>query len=278
MCAFQPSVQPGSFSSRRCGAWSVEIRSIVPSASAAHSGSVFDLGHVVRECVRAEPLDVPPVVAKEESPWIQLGGDILAGVLCPAELVDNTLGLRVQQVEGGSGRLLDPQEECCRRIPDDPVVRAVGLGVCLGVVLAARPEALFDVRHQSLIVGVDHERQTAVRDGLEDRHQLAMVVDADPRHMRVVAAGIDHHEDLEGGDPVRRETRDLGSNRSRRVDVPVDEGLCLVEGDHGLEPLHRIRWRVDVRHRERRRHATCRTGRGFTDDVALPGEARFAVV
>ena len=44
-----------------------------------------------------------------------------------------------------------------------PSCAAVGLGVCLRVALAAGPEALLDVGHQRLIVGVDHERQTAVR-------------------------------------------------------------------------------------------------------------------
>ena len=166
-----------------------------------------------------------------------------------------------------------------RRVPDDPVVGGVGLGVGEGVALAARPEALLDVGHQRLVVGMDHERQAGRADGLEDLEQLAVVVDADAGHVRVVAAGVDDHEDLERRDAAgRRAPAARPATVAGGVDVPVDDRPLLVEGEHRVEPLDGVGRRLDVRHRERGRHAAGGAGARRGDDVLLVGEARLPVV
>ena len=93
--------------------------------------------------------------------------------------------LRVEQVEGRAGCLLETEQHGDRRVPDQAVVRGVRAGVGEGVPLAAVPEAGLDVVHQPLVVGMDHQRQPGGPDRLEDLEQLAVVVDADARHVRV---------------------------------------------------------------------------------------------
>src|SRR5690606_36118152 len=142
----------------------------------------------------------------------------------------------------------------------------------------AGPERLFDVGHERLIVRVDHQRDVRCRACLHDGHELAMLVNADARHVWVIAAGIDDHEDLHRGHACGRHARYLFEVRSRWVDVPVDDSLLSVELEHRLDPLQRDwRW-VDIRHCNRSRNPTSRTGPGRTLDILLVNEARRTAV
>ena len=165
-----------------------------------------------------------------------------------------------------------------RGVPDDAVVGRVGTRVGTEVVLAARPFVFLDGRHQGLVVGVDHQRQARRRDRPEDAEQLAVVVDADAGHVRVVAPGVDDHEHLERGDALLGECRDLLEHRAGSIDVPVDDGAFVVQSPHRGQPLGGVGRRIDVGHREGGGDAARCARRGGADDVLLVGEARLAVV
>ena len=62
--------------------------------------------HVIRQRVRAEPLDVLPVVAEPEAPGVDLRGDRPARGLRRAQHLDDALGLRVEQMQAHAGRFL----------------------------------------------------------------------------------------------------------------------------------------------------------------------------
>ena len=209
---------------------------------------------VVRERVRPEPLDVGPVVVQPEAPRVDLGRHGLPPVLRRPQHLDDPLRLGVQEVQSDPGRLLKTEQRTDGAIPDDAVIVGIGLGVRAEVALTLGPVLLLDRVHERLVVGVDHERQPGRLDRLHALVELAVLVQADPRHVRVRAAGIDHHEDLEREDPALGELRDLVELHARRVHVPVDLRALPVDLHHPVEILRVGGRGTHVRHRDRDRH------------------------
>jgi len=115
----------------------------------------------------------------------------------------------VQEVQPDAGRLLQAEQGTDGRVPDDAVVVRIGLRVRTEVVFAAGPVLLLDRVHERLVVRVDHQRQTGRLHRLHALVQLAVLVEPDARHVRIRAAGVDDHEDLEREDPALRQLRDL---------------------------------------------------------------------
>ncbi len=188
MWAFQPSVQPGSFSSRVCGPWSV--RDDVDGAVSERRPERLGVGlrDPVGERIGAESLDVRPVIAQQHGPGVDLRRHVLTPILGTSDLLHDTRRLGMQQVERGPRGQLEPQQQRRRAVPDDAVVCSVRPGVGPEVVLAAIPVLALDVIHERLVVGMDHEPDARGRDRLEDLQQLAVVMDADARHVRDTTA------------------------------------------------------------------------------------------
>ena len=103
---------------------------------------------------------------------------------------------------------------------------------------------------------MNHQRHIDLSAMLHDLEQFAVVVHANPGHVRITAAGIDHHKDLEAGNALIRHCRDLLGNRRRRIKIPVDDGVALIDRELLLEQRQTVWRRRDVRHTDTRRYAT----------------------
>ena len=177
----------------------------------------------------------------------------------------------MEQVEVDAGGGLQADEELDGGFPDDTVIGGVGLGVGQAVALPAVPELLLDVVHQRLVMGVHHQRHVGRGARLHDLHELAVIVDADARHVRVVPARVHHHEHLERGDALLRQLGDLVGDGSGRVDVVVDDGLPLIDPEQLLEARHRVGRRDHVGHGHGGGDTACRALHGGRVDVLLVG-------
>jgi hypothetical protein len=129
-------------------------------------------------------------------------------------------------------------------------------------------------------VRVDHERQPGGPDRVHHPQQVAVVVHAGAGGMRVLALGVDDHEDLERADAALGHREDLGRVGRGRVVVVVDDRLGGVQLEHLVEQLRARGRRLEIGHAEDRRH-TARGGRAAgRGDVLLvrePGLARVHV-
>ena len=115
----------------------------------------------------------------------------------------------MQNVQVAARRLLEAQQGRYRGFPDHAVMGRIGLGVGERVALLAFPEFLLDRVHQRLVVGMDHQRHVDLGAMLHDLENAAVIVHADAGHVRITAAGVDHHEDLEGGDALFGHAREF---------------------------------------------------------------------
>ena len=100
-------------------------------------------------------------------------------------------------MEPSAESFLHAEERARRRVPDDAVIVAVCFRVGLRAAIFAFPVAAFDLIHQILIVRVDHQGQAGLSDGFETFEQLAVVIETDAGHVRVIPAGVLDHKDLE---------------------------------------------------------------------------------
>ncbi len=125
---------------------------------------------------------------------------------------------------------------------------------------------------------MDHQRNVDLRAMLHDLEQAPMVVHADARHVRIAAAGVDHHEDLEAGDALFGERWNLFIDRRRRIEVPVDDGVAFIDGELLLEQFDAVGRRIDVRHRNAGGHAAGGALQSRAVDRVLVFETRFAAL
>ena len=105
-----------------------------------------------------------------------------------------------------------------------------------------------------------------------------MVVHADARHVRVAAAGVDHHENLETGDALLGQSRNFLGDRRRRIEVPIDDGVAFVDRELLLEQRDAVGRRIDVRHRDAGGHAAGSALQGRGVDRVLVFKSRFAAL
>ena len=176
------------------------------------------------------------------------------------------------------GRLLQAQQRRDRGLPDHAVMRGIGLGVGECVALLALPIFLLDRIHQRLIVRMHHQRQVGLFAGLHDLQQLAVVVHADARHVRIAAAGVDHHENLEAGDALLRQKGNFLGDGRRRIEIPVDDGVAFVDRKLLLQQRDTVGRRCDVWHRNAGRHAAGGALLGRSVDRVFVFKSRLAAL
>ena len=242
-----------------------------------HSFGIMRL-HIVGERVRTQPLDVGPIVPEPQRPRVDFRS--YRTPLRPSGLnhFDALFRLQVKQVHVHAGGLLNAQQYPYRRVPDHAVHGAIGLCIGAKIVLAAIPEFLFDHAHHRLVVRMNHDRQTRFLDRLAHLQQLAMIVNPDAGHVRIIAPGIDHHEDLERHDPHLGDLRNGFQVGGRCVDVVVDHRLLFIQREHVPQDLRRRRRRINVGHRRTHRDASSGARRRSRDDVLFVCISRFAVM
>ena len=175
-------------------------------------------------------------------------------------------------------RLLHAKQRRHRRVPDNAVVIAIGFGVGLRAAVFLLPVAPFDLVHQILIMRMHHQRQAGAADGFEAFEQLAVVVDADAGHVRIVAAGVFDHEDFKRQRPFLGEPRDFLGHRAGWIVVEVDNRILAVMLHQRAITLHRGGRRVDVGHADRRGHAAGGRGHGRRGDVFFMSETWVAMM
>ena len=73
-----------------------------------------------------------------------------------------------------------------------------------------------------------HQRQSRVANGLEAFKKLAIVIDADPRHMRIVAPGVFDHKNFERERPFFGESGNFFRHRAGRIVIEIDDGVLAV--------------------------------------------------
>ena len=209
---------------------------------------------------------------------VDLAGDLDPARLGAAHGVDRARRLHVHQVHVAAAGLGEADQHVAGGVPDHALAGGVGLRVGLRGVLPAREEVALDVVHQRLVVRVDHERQPGGRDQVHRLQQVAVVVHARARRVRVRAAGVDDHEDLVGADAALGHRHDLVRVGGRRVVVVVDDRLLGVQRQDLVEQLGARGRRLQVGHPEDRRHAAGGRGQAGGGDVLLVREARLARV
>ncbi len=123
-----------------------------------------------------------------------------------------------------------------------------------------------------------HQRQSGLADRFETLEKLAVVVDADAGHMRIIAAGVFHHEDFERQRPFFGERRNLLRHGAGWVVVEIDDRVPAVMLDQRAVTLDGRSRRIHIGHADGESHAAGRRGHRRGRDVLFVGEAGVAVM
>jgi hypothetical protein len=181
-------------------------------------------------------------------------------------------------MEPGAERFLHAEERAHRRVPDDAVIVAVRFRVGLRAAIFAFPVAPLDLIHQILIVRVDHQGQAGLPDGFETFEQLAVVVETDAGHVRVIPAGVLDHEDLERERTFFGESGNFLGHGAGRIVIEVNDRVFAVMLDQRAVALDVGCRRIHVGHADRKSHTARGRGHGGRRDVFFMGKSRIAVM
>jgi hypothetical protein len=114
--------------------------------------------------------------------------------------------------------------------------------------------------------------------GLKTLEQLAVIVDADAGHMRIIATGVFDHEDLKCQRPFFSQPRNFFRHRAGWIVIEVDDGVLAVMFDERAITLHRCRRRIDVGHADGSRHTAGRRGHGRRRNILFVSETGIAMM
>ena len=100
----------------------------------------------------------------------------------------------------------------------------------------------------------------------------------DAGHMRIIAAGVLDHEDLERERTFFGESGNFLRHGAGRIVIEVDNRIFAVMLDQRAVALDGRRRRIHVGHADRKSHAARSRGHGRSGDIFLVGKSRIAVM